>query len=94
MILKISADVQPMEAYKIYVDGELERKVRGTKKVTLELSDEDHIVQLKSASGKSHEIELSELSKEDVVEIKFNTNWLRASKEGYFGLEEQWWQKS
>ena len=53
MILKIKADVQPLEAYNIFIDEEKITKVRGNKITTLKVSDDDHEVQLKSMNGKS-----------------------------------------
>lgn len=87
MTLKISADVEPLEAYKVYIDGDFERKVRGTKSVYFELSNSKHTVQLKSWGGKSSIIEVS-TEEDQTIELIFETNWFKAMKEGYFKLRD------
>lgn len=79
-----------MEAYNIFVDGEKVAKVRGNKMTTLKVTDEEHQVQLKGANGKSSIIKISkpELANEKVT-LKFNTNYGKAFKEGYFELMEE-----
>ena len=85
MILKIKADVQPLEAYNIFIDEEKITKVRGNKITTLKVSDDDHEVQLKSMNGKSEIIKISKVkNKDDTVTLSFTTDWSKTLKEGYF----------
>ncbi len=87
MKLIISAKVQGIfEAYKIFIDDEEIIKVRGDKKTTLEVSDEEHSLQLKSGSGKSSIVKIKPEDGKDSLELYFITHFERAFKEGYFEL--------
>ena len=89
MKIIISAKLQgAFETYKILVDGKVITKVRGDKETTLEVSDEEHNIQLKSASGKSSIIQISPKEEKNIITLKFITKFTRAFKEGYFELME------
>lgn len=78
-----------LEAYNILIDGEKVAKIRGDKETTLEVSNEEHTFQLKSANGKSSVIKIQKPEKdEDVLRLNFITHYTYAFKEGYFELVE------
>jgi len=89
MEIYISVDVQPLEAYNIFIDGENAIKVRGNKTTRLKLSFEEHILQIKSlGGGRSNIIKINKSTENESIHLKFTTNWLYPFKEGYFEFEE------
>lgn len=89
MKIIISAKLQGLfESYKILVDDEVVQKVRGDKVTTLEVSDEEHTLQLKGGSGKSSIVKILPEDGKDTLNLHFITHYSRAFKEGYFELED------
>ena len=90
MKLIISAKLQGIfETYNVFVDGEKVLKVRGDKETTLQMSDEEHQVQLKSGSGKSSIIKINKPKQpNETITLKFKTVPTRPFQEGYFELIE------
>lgn len=88
MEIYISVDVQPLEAYNIFIDGENAIKVRGNKTTRIKLSLEEHTLQIKSLSGRSNIIKINKSNENEIMNLKFITNWAYAFKEGYYELEE------
>lgn len=87
MKLIISAQLQGIfEAYNIFIDGEKVIKVRGNKTTVLEVSNEEHTLQLKSGSGKSSIIKIKPSDDSEEIELNFITHYFKAFKEGYFEL--------
>ena len=87
MRLIISAKLQGVfESYKILIDDEVVAKVRGNKETTLEVSNEEHTLQLKGGSGKSSIIKIAPEAGRDETRLSFITHYSRAFKEGYFEL--------
>lgn len=83
----ISAKLQgPFESYKIIIHDEVVTKVRGNKETTLEVSNEEHTLQLKGGSGKSSIIKIVPENGKDELHLKFVTSYIKAFKEGYFEL--------
>ncbi len=83
----ISAKLQGVfESYKILIDEETVAKVRGNKETTLEVSNEEHTLQLKGGSGKSSIIKIKPEDGQDTIKLHFITHYARAFKEGYFEL--------
>lgn len=88
MEIYISVDVQPLEAYNIFIDGENAIKVRGNKTTRIKLSFEEHTLQIKSLGGRSNIIKINKSAENEIMNLKFITNWLYPFKEGYFEFEE------
>lgn len=91
MEIIVSVKLQgPAEAYNIFVDGEKIIKVRGDKDTTLKVTDDEHLLQLKSGSGKSSVVKINKPEREnETIKLVFSTSYLRAFREGYFKLEEE-----
>ena len=87
MKIIINAKLQGIfESYKIIVDDEIVAKVRGNKETTLEVSNEEHTLQLKGGSGKSSVIKIVPEDGKDEIYLNFITQYSKAFKEGYFEL--------
>jgi hypothetical protein len=77
----------PLESVKIFLDDKNVGKITGSKSLCLnDIKTGVHILQLKSANGKSEEIKLKIESENDLIEYKFNTDMSKAFRTGYYTI--------